>query len=103
MATQAEKIEQVRSAWKIALGVGGTLAGVALVVILLAILLSTAFVKPTVAGGLTEAQRYELLTKTRAEDHKLLTTYGWVDKSKGIVRLPIDVAMQKLIEERKEQ
>lgn len=103
MATQAEKIEQVRSAWKIALGVFGTLGGVAIILVLIAILLKIAFVKPTVAGGLTSDQRYALLAKARADDQKLLTTYGWIDKSKGIVRLPVDVAMQKLIEERTKQ
>jgi hypothetical protein len=29
---------------------------------------------------------------------KLLNTYGWVDRQKGIVRLPIDRAMQLLLE-----
>ncbi len=89
----------VYDAWKILLGVTGALAGVAAIVVLLAILIRYALVHPTIAGGLSDDERYALLAKARAEDEKLLTTYGWMDKGKGIVRLPIDAAMQKLTEE----
>jgi hypothetical protein len=89
-----------REAWKIVLGVIAALAGVSLIVFLLAILIHYAYVQPQVAGVLTPTEREALLAKTRADDQKTLTTYGWMDKSKGIVRLPIDVAMQKVIEER---
>jgi hypothetical protein len=44
-----------------------------------------------------------LLASLRAEEQKTLTTYGWVDQSKGIVRIPLDRAMEKLIEERSVQ
>lgn len=91
-----------QDAFKIGLGVAGTLAGVLLIVVLLAIALKYTLVEPTVAGGLTDEQRFELLAKARSEDERLLNTYGWVDKGKGIVRLPVDVAMQKLIEEQKQ-
>ena len=88
-------------AFKMGLGVIGALSGVLLIVILLAIAVKYTVTEPTVAGGLTDQQRFDLLAKSRAEDERLTTTYGWMDKSKGIVRLPIEVAMQKLIEERK--
>lgn len=48
----------------------------------------------------TNWDEIDLLAKSRAEDERLTTTYGWMDKSKGIVRLPIEVAMQKLIKSR---
>jgi hypothetical protein len=35
----------------------------------------------------------------RASEEQLLTTYGWVDPQKGIVRIPIDEAMKRVIEE----
>jgi hypothetical protein len=35
----------------------------------------------------------------RTEETEKLTTYGWGDREKGIVRIPIEEAMQKLIEE----
>ncbi len=88
---------------RIALGVLGALAGVTLILVMLAIAVKYAVVQPTVAGGLTDQQRYELLAKARAEDQRLTTTYGWMDKNKGIVRIPVDVAMQKFMEERKSQ
>jgi hypothetical protein len=36
------------------------------------------------------------LQRFRAEEEKWLNTYGWIDKRKGIVRIPIDEAMKKL-------
>ena len=39
------------------------------------------------------------LADLRAKEDEILSSYGWVDKSKGIVRLPVEVAMQKLVEE----
>jgi hypothetical protein len=49
----------------------------------------------TVAGAGPE------LAKLRAEEEKRLGSYGFVDKDKQIVHIPIDVAMQKVIEEAK--
>lgn len=34
----------------------------------------------------------------KAAKQKELTTYGWVDKAKGVVRIPIDQAMKDVIE-----
>jgi hypothetical protein len=36
------------------------------------------------------------LQRLRAEEEKWLNTYGWIDKQKGIVRIPIEEAMKKL-------
>lgn len=33
----------------------------------------------------------------KAQNARKLTTYGWVDRAKGIVRIPIEVAMQQVI------
>lgn len=38
------------------------------------------------------------LEHMRAGERETLTTYGWVDKNAGIVRLPIDRAMALLVE-----
>ena len=35
----------------------------------------------------------------RDRDDALLTTYGWVDRPAGVVRVPIDVAMKLVLEE----
>ena len=36
------------------------------------------------------------LAFTRAEEQRLLTGYAWVDESRGVVRIPIDVAMRMI-------
>jgi len=40
------------------------------------------------------AAREEKLKTLREEANKSLTTYGWVDKTKGVARVPIDRAME---------
>jgi len=39
-----------------------------------------------------------VLAEFRAQEDALLTSYGWVEKDKGIARLPIDVAMRVVAE-----
>ena len=39
------------------------------------------------------------LQKVRAEEDRILTTYGWLDKSRGVVRIPIDEAMRLVLEQ----
>jgi hypothetical protein len=36
------------------------------------------------------------LKDTREQEHDLLSTYGWADKDKGVVHIPIDRAMDLL-------
>ncbi len=36
--------------------------------------------------------------KLRAEEEEILTTYGWVDKDRGLARVPIDRAMELLVQ-----
>ena len=38
------------------------------------------------------------LVKLRQEEDALLNGYGWVDREKGIVRIPIDEAMRQLVD-----
>ena len=44
------------------------------------------------------AARAKALAEIRAIENQSLNTAGWVDQSRGIVRLPIDTAMQKTIQ-----
>ncbi len=39
------------------------------------------------------------LQALRVEENAVLTTYGWVDRHRGVVRVPIDVAMQLVLKE----
>ena len=42
-------------------------------------------------------KRIDNLKSTREEAAKTLTTYGWIDKNKGVARIPIDRAMELTI------
>ena len=44
-------------------------------------------------------KRLATLAEVRAAQHDLATTYGWIDKTKGIVRIPIEHAMELMVEE----
>ena len=39
------------------------------------------------------------LQAIRAKEERILTTYGWVDKSRGVVRIPIEEAMKLVAEQ----
>jgi hypothetical protein len=62
-----------------------------------------AVIGPSPRGGdyeKTRAQkRMERLKTLREESQKELTTYAWVDKSKGVARIPIDRAMELTVAE----
>jgi len=44
-------------------------------------------------------KRMEKLKTLREENEKELTTYAWVDKNKGVARIPIDRAMELTVAE----
>ncbi|MDX2111251.1 MAG: hypothetical protein SFY80_13535 [Verrucomicrobiota bacterium] len=43
-------------------------------------------------------RRIAIRKKVAAEQHTAISTYGWVDQGKGIVRLPIEEAMSITIQ-----
>jgi|SRR5436190_22671193 len=45
-----------------------------------------------------QTQPREDLRALRAHEDEILTTYGWIDKNGGIVRIPIEQAMKTLVE-----
>ena len=45
-----------------------------------------------------QTQPTEDLAKMRARDNAELNSYGWIDRRKEIVRIPIDRAMQLILE-----
>jgi hypothetical protein len=53
----------------------------------------------TVEGVLTPADRKARLAEHRTKEKADATTYGWVDQPKGIVRLPIDRAIELTVRE----
>lgn len=46
----------------------------------------------------TAKSRRDTLSELRAQQQKQETTYGWADEKAGVVRLPIDRAMQLTVE-----
>src|ERR1700746_3279565 len=44
-------------------------------------------------------KRVENLKTLREEADKALTTYGWVDKNKGVARIPVERAMELTVAE----
>ena len=52
---------------------------------------------PLTEGQRTPAERAALLTELRGKEKTESSTYGWVDQSKGVVRLPIARAVELTI------
>ena len=52
-----------------------------------------------VEGVKTPEERKAILAKNRQKEHAEATTYGWVDQKAGIVRLPIDRAIELTVRE----
>ncbi len=50
-------------------------------------------------GSKTPVERAQIFSDVRANQLKLTSEYGWVDKEKGIVRLPVERAMELTLEE----
>ncbi len=46
-----------------------------------------------------DPQPSKLLAEARASDEVALNTFGWVDKQKGVVHIPIALAMEKVLNE----
>lgn len=85
---------------RIAISIIGTLLGVASIVAILGLMLYVG--QPAVSivqGQKTPEERSATLRELREADQKAITSYGWVDQGKGIVRIPVDVAMDKLVQE----
>ena len=76
--------------------------GVVLLFLLFAVI-TLAIVGPSPRGDNYELKRAkareEKLKTAREEDAKALTTYAWIDKSKGTARIPIDRAMELAVTE----
>ena len=45
-----------------------------------------------------QTQPREDLRELRAREDEILTSYGWLDKNAGVVRIPIDRAMKMTVE-----
>lgn len=73
--------------------------GFAIFVLILVIAYLPRKPEPLPEGTLTPAERSARLADLRAKEHEAATTYGWVDQANGVVRLPIDRAVELTIQE----
>jgi len=80
----------------------GILIGVVVVVLLLAAVFAALWINR--APNATEAEdaarsaeRAKNLSELQAADNAALTTYGWNDQAKGVVRIPVTKAMQLVL------
>src|SRR6266436_9958976 len=79
-----------------------TWLGVALLFALFGVIV-LAIIGPSPRGDDYEQKRAkareEKLKTAREEDAKALTSYGWIDKNKGVARIPIEHAMELTVAE----
>ena len=54
---------------------------------------------PAGDGVKTPEQRKAILAELHGKEQTAATSYGWVDKEKGVVRLPLDRAIELTIQE----
>ena len=89
--------------------VGAFVVGLVYVIVVLYIFAFTVFSRFTTAttpetnAGLFPQPRLQVdpqndLMQTQARDRELLNSYGWVDRSTGTVRIPIERAMDLIAE-----
>ena len=80
------------TAW--AIGALGTFLIAALLVVAM-----RHYTKPSPVGANRIEERYRYLHDQRAADAKAINEYDWQDKDKGIVRLPIQRAVELTLQE----
>jgi len=56
---------------------------------------------PIPQGTKTPEERATILNELRARETDLASSYAWIDQPKGVVRIPLERAMQLTLEELK--
>lgn len=77
-----------------AIGILGTFLIVALLVLAM-----QHYTRPAPVGANRVEERHKFLRDQRAADAKALSEYDWVDRDKGIVRLPVQRALELTLQE----
>lgn len=80
----------------------GILLGIAVVLLLLAAVIAGLWINRSTTATDAEdaarsAERAKNLAELQAADTATLTTYGWNDRAKGVVRVPITRAMELVL------
>ena len=77
-----------------AIGIFGTFLIVAMLVLAM-----RHYTQPAPVGAKRIEERYKFLQDLRAVDAKALNEYDWIDKDRGIVRLPVQRAVELTLQE----
>lgn len=83
-----------RSGWAYCFGIVGAFLIVAALVWAM-----RHYTQPAPLGQARAAERSKALVEMRAAEAEALTTPAWIDQGKGVVRLPVDVAMAKVLQD----
>jgi len=73
---------------------GAVIGGFLIFVLILVIAYLPNKPAPLPEGTKTPEERAVILRELRAKETAASTSYGWVDQTKGVVRIPIERAMQ---------
>ena|SRR5690625_590714 len=76
-----------------------TIAGFSLALILLAFVWLDGSREPVVRNFRSSEERLEVLHDQREREQEELNSYGWINRDEEIVRLPVDRAMELVLEE----
>lgn len=76
-----------------------TIGGFALFLVILAFVWVDRKPETVARGGRSPEERRALLEEQREREKEMLTEYGWVDRENGVVRLPIERAMELALKE----
>ena len=53
--------------------------------------------RPTPTGPLLQATPGDEAREVARQERELLASYGWIDRENGLVRVPIDVAIERVL------
>ena len=90
------------ASWLTAVG-GAALVGMLLIFALLGLMLWVNRPAPNVPVDPEAKTPQQKLAETQAAARDELTTYGWVDRPQGVVRVPVEQAVEMVLRERGEQ
>jgi len=76
-----------------------SVGGLAIFLLILLVAYLPNMVEPAGDGVLTPAQRKAALAELRGKEQTTASTYGWVDQPAGVVRLPLDRAIELTIQQ----
>ncbi len=76
-----------------------TIGGFCLFAILLSLYWKDANPPAVAQGGRTPEERAEILRDHRENTTQALSSYGWVNQDEGVVRIPVERAMDLVLEE----